>query len=44
MASRPDENPDSAPHGPSEDVEQVSPPDHNRRESVEGVPDDQAEP
>lgn len=37
MASRPDENPDSPPTGPSEDVEQVSPPDDNRRESVEDV-------
>ena len=40
MASTPDQNPDSIPGGPSEDVEQVSTPDNGGRESVEDTPGD----
>lgn len=40
MASHPDTNPDSAPTGPSRDVEQVSPTPSAGRESVEDTPGD----
>lgn len=36
MATQPDAHPDSDPSGPSDSPEQVTPPDDDGRESVEG--------